>query len=88
MQWQFKSEFNKEPPTRVTITRIRDKFEADGTVQDVHKNRSGRPRTSTNSKKEERLLEMFQRSPRKYIIASGTWNDVKKMHTFPKDYVE
>ena len=47
VQRQFRREFNKEPPTRVTITRIRDKFEADGTVQDVHKKRSGRPRTST-----------------------------------------
>ena len=27
MQRQFKREFNKKPPTRVTITRIRDNFE-------------------------------------------------------------
>ncbi|XP_036359276.1 uncharacterized protein LOC118763655 [Octopus sinensis] len=36
VQRQFRREFNKEPPTRVTITRIRDKFEADGIVQDAH----------------------------------------------------
>ena len=67
VQRQFRREFNKEPPTRITITRIRDKFEADGTVQDVHKKRSGRPRTSTSPRKEERVLETFQRSPRKSL---------------------
>ena len=41
VQRQFKREFNKEPPTRVTITRIRDKFEADGIVQDHHVNLPG-----------------------------------------------
>ena len=30
------------PPTRITITRIRDKFEVDGTVQDVLKGLSSR----------------------------------------------
>jgi hypothetical protein len=34
-QWQ--NEFGTQPPTRRTIARIRDKFEADGTVHDVHK---------------------------------------------------
>ena len=29
--------FGTPPPTRVTITRIRDKFEVDGMVQDVLK---------------------------------------------------
>ena len=67
MQRQFKREFNKEPSTRVAITRIRDKFEADGTVQDVHTSRFGRPRTSTSPKKGERLLEMVQRSPRESL---------------------
>ena len=28
-------EFGTPPPTRVTITRIRDKFEVDGTVQEL-----------------------------------------------------
>ncbi|MEN2497877.1 MAG: hypothetical protein MHMPM18_002211, partial [Marteilia pararefringens] len=55
VQRQFRREFNKEPPTRVTITLIRDKFEADGSVQDVHKKLSQRPRTSTSprNKKEQ-----------------------------------
>ena len=41
VQRQFKREFNKERPTRVAITRIRDKFEAHGTVQDYHVNLPG-----------------------------------------------
>ncbi|CAM1299642.1 Uncharacterised protein r2_g956 [Pycnogonum litorale] len=67
VQRQFRTEFQREPPTRVTISRIKDKFEADGTVQNVHKQRSGRPRISSNSSQEERVLESFQRSPRKSV---------------------
>ncbi|PNF30207.1 hypothetical protein B7P43_G08419 [Cryptotermes secundus] len=39
-QWQ--NEFGTQPPTCRTIACIRDKFEADGTVHDVHKQRSSR----------------------------------------------
>ncbi|PSN35681.1 hypothetical protein C0J52_21762 [Blattella germanica] len=38
---RWRVEFSTPPPTRVTITRIRDKFEVDGTVQDVLKGRCG-----------------------------------------------
>jgi hypothetical protein len=44
VQWQWQNEFGTQPPTRRTIARIRDKFEADGTLHDVHKQRSGRHR--------------------------------------------
>lgn len=67
VQRQFRREFRRDPPTRLTITRIRDKFEADGTVQNVHEKRSGRPRTSTSPTKEERVLETYHRSPRKSV---------------------
>ena len=36
-------------PRRVTITRIRDKFEVDGNVQDMLKGRCGRKRSSINN---------------------------------------
>ena len=52
---------------QVTITQIRDKFEADGTVQNVHKKRSGRPQPSTSPTKKERELDTFQQSPRKFV---------------------
>ena len=62
VQRQFKRELQKEPSTRVTIIRIQDNFEADGAVQNVHKKRSQRRRTSTSPTRE---LETFQPSPRK-----------------------
>ena len=48
VQRRFTREFAKPPPTRRTIAHIRDKFEADGTIQNINYKRSGRPRTSTS----------------------------------------
>ena len=67
VQRQFERQFQKTPPTRRTIAHIRDKFEADGTVQDINKQCSGRPRTSTNPNGEDQLLETLSRSPKKSI---------------------
>ena len=41
----WRVEFGTTPPTGITITRIRDNFEVDGTVQDVLKGRCGRKRS-------------------------------------------
>ena len=60
VQRQFRMEFGTDPPTWLTKTRIRDKFEADGTVPDMHKGHSGRPRSSTSPTKQENLLERLQ----------------------------
>lgn len=48
-QRNFKREFQTDPPTPLTIARIRENFEADGTVQNVHKQRSGKQWSSTNA---------------------------------------
>ena len=48
VQCKWSSGYRTEPSTRLTITHIREKFEIQGTICDVHKGRSGRPRTSTN----------------------------------------
>lgn len=48
-------EFENRYPARLTISSIRNKFEADGTVRNVHLQRSERLRSSTNSDNEERL---------------------------------
>ena len=62
---QWRSEYGTEPPSRLTTTRLRDKFEIHGTVCDVHKGRSGRPRTATSDDSTTAVLELFQRSPQK-----------------------
>ena len=49
----WRAEFGTPPPptttTMVTITTIRDKFEVDGTVQDVLKGRRGRKMSSISN---------------------------------------
>ena len=41
---RWRVEFDTQSPARVTITRIRDKFEVDGMVQDVLRSRCGKMR--------------------------------------------
>jgi hypothetical protein len=64
---QWRNEFGTQPPTRLTIARIRDKFKIDGTVGDVHKERSGRPRTATTPATSTAVLQQFIRSPQKSV---------------------
>jgi len=64
VQRQWRREYATEPPTRLTISRIHDKFETHGTVCDVHKGRSRRPRTAT-SPSYTKVLEQFTCSPQK-----------------------
>ena len=49
VQRRWRVVFRTPPPTRVTITRIRDKFEVDGTVQDVLRCQCGRKLSSTDN---------------------------------------
>jgi hypothetical protein len=63
VQRQWRCEFATEPPTRLKIARIRNKFEADSTVQDVYKQRSGKPCTATSPASSAMVLEQFKRSP-------------------------
>ena len=48
--------------TLVTIGRMRDNFEAEVTVQDVHKQRYGRPLTSTSPFYSAGVLQRFTRA--------------------------
>lgn len=41
-------EYQTDPVTRYTLNRIKDRFEMGGTLEDVHRRRSGRSKTSTN----------------------------------------
>ena len=54
--------FNTPPPTRLTIYRIRDKFDATGSVADAPK--YGRPRKSMTEKNEMRVAMTFVNSPK------------------------
>ena len=53
--------FNSPPPTRVTIYRIRDKFDATGSVANAPK--SGRPRASMTEENEMRVAMTCVNSP-------------------------
>lgn len=67
VQRQLRREFHTGPPTRLTITRIRDNFQADRTVL----KRSGRPRTSTIPTRQERVLETYVPCLRKSVRQVG-----------------
>ena len=63
----WRVEFGTAPPTRVTITRIRDKFEVDGTVQVLLKGRCGRKGWSTDNESAVTVMQVFARSPKKSL---------------------
>ena len=59
VQRQWKLEFQTEPPTLLTITRLCDKFDTHGTICDVHRGRSGRLLTATSPASSALVLERF-----------------------------
>ena len=65
VQRQWKREFQTQPPTHLTITQLCDKFDTHGTICDVHRGRSGRPRTARSPASSAMVLERFTTSPRK-----------------------
>jgi hypothetical protein len=54
---QWWCEFAAEPPTQLINECICDKFVADDTVHDMHKQRSGRPCTAMNLASSVMVLE-------------------------------
>ena len=67
VQRRWKVQFGTPPPTRVTITRIRDTFEVDGRVQDVLKGRCARKRSSTDNEGADAVMQVFARSSKKSL---------------------
>jgi len=65
VQRQWKHEFQTQPPTRLTITPLCDKFDTHGTICDVHRGGSGRPLTATSPASSAMVLGRFTTSPRK-----------------------
>ena len=60
-------EFVTPPPTRATITRIQDRFEVGGTVQDVLKGRLRKKKQSTDNESANAVMQVFARSPKKSL---------------------
>ena len=67
VQRRWRVEFGTLPPTRVTITRIRDKFEVDGMVQNVLNGRYGRKTSPTDNESADAVMHVFARSPKKSL---------------------
>ena len=63
----WRVEYGTPPPTRATITRIRDKFQGNGTVQYMLKDRCGRKRSSTDNESADAVMQVFARSPNKSL---------------------
>ncbi|GFV80887.1 hypothetical protein TNCV_3517541 [Trichonephila clavipes] len=55
-----------EPPTRLSVSRLRGKFETDGTIRDIQKERSsGLAREQASS---VAILDSFARSPQNFTL--------------------
>ena len=67
VQRRWRVKVGTSPPTGVKITRIRDKFEVDGTVQDVLKGICGRKRSYTDDEIANAVMHVFARSPKKSL---------------------
>ena len=87
VQRQFRIPFHRDLPTRRTIAPIKDKFDSDETVHDVHGQRSGRPRTSISAKRtrEEQLLKNLLRSPMKSVRRSTQEIGIQKSSVHRRD---
>ena len=66
VQRRWGVEFGTPPPTTATITRIRDKFEVCGTVQDMLKGQCGRKRNSTDNESADAVMQVFERTKRSH----------------------
>lgn len=78
-QKQYRREFQTDAPTRLDITHIRDNLEADGSVQNIQEKRSKSPRTSAHLTKQERLLEIYHKNPRKSVRQVCCEVDISKL---------
>ena len=67
VQRRWRIGFGTPQPTRVTITRLRDKFEVYGTVHDELKGRCGRERSSTDNESADAVMQVFARFPEKSL---------------------
>jgi hypothetical protein len=76
-QRRWRNESGTPPPTRVTVTKIRDKFGVDGTGRNVDKGRSGRPRSSTHDVSVATVLQACTQS-RTHASKPRTLQDLRR----------
>jgi hypothetical protein len=69
-----RNEFGTPLPTCVTMAWLHDKIEADGTVHNVNKGCSGRPRSSTDDGSAETLLQAFYTVSEEVCKAMLLWD--------------
>lgn len=67
VQKNFRKLYDTSPPTRRAIYCIRDKFEKLGTVNNIQKGRSGRPRSITGDQVQADMLEKVQHNSGKSV---------------------
>ena len=70
VQRHWRVEFGTPPSIRVTITRIREKFEVCGTVSDLLTGRCGRKRSSTDNQSADAVMQDIARPPKKSVQCS------------------
>ena len=73
--------FSTDPPTRLTIYRIRDKFEETGSVTDAP--RSGRP-TMCTKENVDTVSEAYARSPQKSLRRGSAEMGIKRTPLYVK----
>ena len=61
----FSEHFHKEPPNRSTVFELVKKFDKDGTVENLNKGHSGRPRTARTNENHGIVFEKVVHSPKK-----------------------
>ncbi|GBM18159.1 hypothetical protein AVEN_151704-1 [Araneus ventricosus] len=67
---------------RLTNNQIKDKFEPNGTVQDIRRHISRRPRTSTSFISQEFVLESNPETTVKQVLRLASANQVlEKLHS-------
>ena len=71
------------PPPRVTITKIRNEIEVDGTVQVMLKGRCGRKRSSNDNESADAFMQVFSRSPKKSLRQCSLEIDIEKSSVHP-----
>lgn len=75
-RWQI--EFGIQPPTRLTISRVRDKFEMHGTVMNINKQSIGRKKTSTSKENINVVLQTFTQCPKQSLRKCFRETAIKK----------